>query len=204
MVEYELVDENQGSSHFSEYDEESTEIQYVKRSTRYSCLCQCCIKVMGNISTFCQKFCSDCSGINAEPDENIAVRNNKYAAGVLEGIFALNYCYWFSTIIHNKFCNFLFKCGCTWSWAGGWKDCNVHNLEGPRCPWCLSRSNISWTTDYLLTALMIVTYFYLLSRRKKIIGHPLVRLFAPIFVYFSVGIIVGACFLAGGYPSFIF
>jgi hypothetical protein len=149
-------------------------------------------------------FCQDCCGIDGPQDDTEAVVRKKYLLGSIEAVFGLNFCYWFQVIIHNKFCNFLFKCGCTWNWDGGWKDCNVHNAEGPRCPWCCARSNVSWTTDYMLTAFMIVTYFYLLSKRKTLIGHPLFRLIAPILVYFAVGTLVGACFLVGGYPYFIF
>ena len=147
-------------------------------------------------------FCNDCCGIDENENHG---RYMKYSQGLFELVLGVNYCYWFQVVIHNKFCNFLFKCGCTWNWDGGWKDCNVHNAEGPRCPWCRARANISWTTDYFLSAIMILTFVYLLSKRRKpIIGHFLVRLLAPILVYFVVGTIVGAIFLIDGYPKFIF
>ena len=77
-------------------------------------------------------------------------------------------CSAFSWIFHNKLCNFLFRCGCTWNWAGSWDryvnafsislrsssirnssscSCNVHNARGPRCPWCATPSG-----EYLLAA----------------------------------------------------
>ena len=195
-MEYKLVGNRKEIAHDFELDVESTDTIQVDRG----CAKSCCIKAVKSLITFCH----DCCGICEETNECWMVRGSKYGKGILEAIFAFNYCYWFQVIIHNKFCNFLFKCGCTWNWDGGWKDCNVHNTEGPRCPWCMSRANISWTTDYLLTFLMIVTYLYLLSKRKKIIGHPIMRLFAPILVYFAAGTVVGACFLVGGYPYFIF
>ncbi len=34
------------------------------------------------------------------------------------------------------FCNVLFRCGCTWSWAGGTRHCNIHRRNVPHCPWC--------------------------------------------------------------------
>lgn len=41
-----------------------------------------------------------------------------------------------SRVTHSQdSADLLFKCGCTWNWAGGWDDCNVHNVTGPRCPW---------------------------------------------------------------------
>lgn len=33
-------------------------------------------------------------------------------------------------------CGVLHRCGCRAPWAGGETRCNVHNLEGPHCPWC--------------------------------------------------------------------
>lgn len=45
-----------------------------------------------------------------------------------------------SLVTHSKkYADLLFKCGCTWNWAGGWDDCNVHNVTGPRCPWYVLR-----------------------------------------------------------------
>jgi hypothetical protein len=190
---------------FLDHDAESTDKRYSNTAQQGRCnQVRCnetgCSFVINHIANFCQ----DCCGIDGPQDDTVAVVRKKYLLGFIEAVFGLNFCYWFQVIIHNKFCNFLFKCGCTWNWDGGWKDCNVHNAEGPRCPWCCARSNVSWTTDYMLTAFMIITYFYLLSKRKTFIGHPLFRLIAPILVYFAVGTLVGACFLVGGYPYFIF
>ncbi len=33
-------------------------------------------------------------------------------------------------------CGVLHRCGCRAPWSGGETLCNVHNLEGPHCPWC--------------------------------------------------------------------
>lgn len=51
-------------------------------------------------------------------------------------------------LFHNPMCGLIFSCGCTWSFLGGWKNCNVHfaGLRSPRCPWCVSpRDTPSWT-----------------------------------------------------------
>jgi hypothetical protein len=29
-----------------------------------------------------------------------------------------------------KYCDFIFRCGCTWAWAGGVSKCNIHNPDG--------------------------------------------------------------------------
>jgi hypothetical protein len=33
-------------------------------------------------------------------------------------------------------CDLLYDCGCTWAWAGAVAHCNIHQSEGPHCPWC--------------------------------------------------------------------
>lgn len=33
-------------------------------------------------------------------------------------------------------CGALHRCGCRVPWEGGRSRCNVHNLQGPHCPWC--------------------------------------------------------------------
>ena len=33
-------------------------------------------------------------------------------------------------------CGLLFRCGCSFPWSGGVAGCNIHNLSGPKCPWC--------------------------------------------------------------------
>lgn len=200
MAKYSLVEEKTDENYTAGCDIEST------RTEENDCGrdCRCSENYCAKVGKWLTNFCQDCCGVDLQQNESKDVTNKKYFLGFIEAILGINYCYWFQVIIHNKFCNFLFKCGCTWNWDGGWTNCNVHNTEGPRCPWCCARASISWTTDYMLTALMIVTYIFLLSKRKKhLIGHPFFRLVAPIVVYFTTGIIVGACFLTGGYPYFI-
>ena len=34
---------------------------------------------------------------------------------IVVGIFLL-----FAKVFHNKSCGTVFRCGCTWDWAGGW------------------------------------------------------------------------------------
>ena len=49
---------------------------------------------------------------------------------------ALPAVYAFDWVWHNPYCAVLFRCGCTFPWAGGWAKCNVHHADGPKCPWC--------------------------------------------------------------------
>ena len=41
-----------------------------------------------------------------------------------------------SLIFFIDVCGLVFGCGCRSLWAGAAEACNVHNPEGPRCPWC--------------------------------------------------------------------
>lgn len=116
-------------------------------------------------------YCKECSDNGCDID----------VKGSLEAVLGILYCYVFQYVIHNPTCNFLFRCGCTWEWSGGWKDCNIFsqgmvvwlqivlidlsNYSGPKCPWCMSRSYISWTTDYLVFALMLLTFFFFFLKR---------------------------------------
>ena len=64
----------------------------------------------------------------------------------------------FNEIFHNPWCGALFRCGCTFSWAGGWTKCNVHNPapDSPRCPWCLSARDTPATTWSTSSAFVVV------------------------------------------------
>ena len=155
-------------------------------------------------------FCHACSGVEATDTPQEA--RTKAAATAAEATAAITCCYWFERIIHNKFCNFIFRCNCTWTWAGGWDDCNVHNTVGaPKCPWCTARANVSWTTDSLLFVLMALTFVLCLYRRAKPqsrldrFANVALRWAAPVLVYFLAGTFVGWIFKAtGSYPTFIF
>lgn len=46
------------------------------------------------------------------------------ACAVVTAVFFINFCGWF------------FACGCKSLWAGAAEHCNIHNPDGPHCPWC--------------------------------------------------------------------
>eukprot|EP00434_Breviolum_minutum_P025298 symbB.v1.2.022351.t1/scaffold1977.1/size96879/6 len=109
-------------------------------------------------------------------------------------------CECFQQVVHNKFCSWLFRCGCTWEWAGGWNRCNVHNAFGPKCPWCVARLSISWTTDCLPLVVMLLVYGEARARRCPF----WLRLALPVLSFFVLGTLVAFCFkVASGYPYFI-
>jgi len=54
----------------------------------------------------------------------------------LEFVVVVALCFSLSYVFSTPYCGALFRCGCTWIWAGGSDKCNVHNPTGPHCPWC--------------------------------------------------------------------
>eukprot|EP00750_Incisomonas_marina_P005836 INCI14163.2.p1 GENE.INCI14163.2~~INCI14163.2.p1 ORF type:complete len:284 (-),score=22.02 INCI14163.2:88-939(-) len=109
-----------------------------------------------------------------------------------ETVFVTLCCHGFNWMFHNRYCGFLFNCGCTWEWDGGWAYCNVHNPTGPRCPWCAAgnpptpgfnstgaQTLSQWVfsiNQYLVTFLMILSWavaFYLQTRRGRALRHNL-------------------------------
>ena len=60
-------------------------------------------------------FCKLCD-INEFDSKKIVYK--KIALSSIELILITIYCQYFNNIIHNPYCNFLFKCRCTWTWKG--------------------------------------------------------------------------------------
>jgi hypothetical protein len=105
--------------------------------------------------------------------------------------------------------------------TGGWTNCNVHNVSGPRCPWCLASSATAWTTWLPAFILMSTAYVVVLLKRKSRIrsqssslSHTNVKTnimdmvlasAAAIATFLIVDIIVGfAFYMATDYPYFFF
>jgi hypothetical protein len=125
----------------------------------------------------------------------------------LETGLAGTFCYFFQFIIHNKFCDWLFNCGCTWNWEGGWVDCNFHNTDGkPKCPWCNARQSLWWTTSTLPFLMMFAVYIYMLYNRRKRCNYILARVAAAVSTYFVGASLIGLVYFIGApdYKYFAF
>ena len=152
------------------------------------------------------KFCHQCSDIDEQDKQTM--HEDEYSKKLLytgiESAVAGSYCYLFQFIIHNKYCNAIFRCGCTWNWDGGWIDCNFHNTDGsPKCPWCKARASIAWTTTFLPFVLMFMTYIFTLYHRKKC-DYIVLRFMASTLIYFVSASLVGLIFFLADkdYPDF--
>eukprot|EP01102_Stenamoeba_stenopodia_P004219 TRINITY_DN1447_c0_g1_i1.p1 TRINITY_DN1447_c0_g1~~TRINITY_DN1447_c0_g1_i1.p1 ORF type:complete len:212 (-),score=12.46 TRINITY_DN1447_c0_g1_i1:160-741(-) len=117
-------------------------------------------------------------------------------------------------ILHNSTCDFIFRCGCTWNWAGGWDKCNVHNASGPKCPWCLATPAQAWTTSWLVLILMWLSAFLVSFARPRIFQryertkawtiYVLALIIIPFVMYCISSLIVAYGFkLSSGYPYFL-
>lgn len=151
-------------------------------------------------------FCMECCDIDpAEDSEEECTKMMKITG--CEVAVAITYCYWFQYLIHDEWCNFMFKCGCGFVYTKSWWGCNYWDLDSDvRCPWCVARANVSWTTDNLIFALMAVSFLTCLYYRRRIKYYPTaVRWIAPAAMYFVSGTFVGLIFkLASSYPHFLF
>ena len=80
---------------------------------------------------------------------------------VIEFVLVVSVVILINWIFHNPFCNFLFSCGCTWNWEGGWDECNVHSTDPnqPKCPWCMASPSVAWTTEWGVEFCMIAAYY---------------------------------------------
>ena len=75
-------------------------------------------------------FCHECCSIDSTND-NTDIQRGKRLQTFFEMVTNFAFCYGFQYVIHLKFCDAIFKCGCTWRWKGGWIDCNIWS-EGYR------------------------------------------------------------------------
>lgn len=62
-------------------------------------------------------------------------------------------------VFHNPMCDFMFKCGCTWNWDGGWDNCNIHDPSAPHCPYCSAPPSTAWITQWGVMGSMFVAYY---------------------------------------------
>lgn len=72
------------------------------------------------------------------------------------------------TLFENKYCDFMFHCGCTWNWAGGWNQCNVYNNSLPdrlKCPFCNAKGSVVILTLFYLWT--IVLYWIIFAIQKR-------------------------------------
>ena len=149
------------------------------------------------------------------------------AAGV-ELCAAAAGCRLFDWALHNPYCGLLFRCHCTWPWAGGSAHCNVHHATGPKCPWCNVRNTplhwLAWAIkDNFTVSAMVLAYVITwlaqtvgpsaspLLPKGGIVARPsvclpiLTRATAAMLTFALLGFVLGLVFYLGtDYPCFLF
>ena len=125
---------------------------------------------------------------------------------------------------HNPTCDAMFHCGCTWNWAGGWDECNVHSTDPEvlKCPYCSSPPSVSWITEWGVMFCMVLSY-YMVAYGKSLLScckqkhnqqayqfptspiNLMLRLLIPTCTFFIASMVVGfAFFLNSDYDKFLF
>ena len=166
----------------------------------------------------------DVDGQSKAHDEVIIVAKRRdvffYSWTALEVTLAGFFSYAFDYVFHNVYCGMLFRCHCTWPWAGGASRCNIHNPpDRPRCPWCNVRngalSGLAWAiTDRFAVSMMTLSYICVILFRELRnvpvttgIQKPrllAVRLAAPVVTFLVLGFAMGLLFYKStDYPCFL-
>ena len=103
-----------------------------------------------------------------------------------------------SLALVHKLCDLIFRCGCTWAWAGADRHCNVHHASPPHCPWC----SHGWAGFLWVPALLILAEAgVVLALRKR---GALAQILGAGAVYLGLGAAAGLLSaLLDGYPHWL-
>lgn len=110
----------------------------------------------------------------------------------------------FALVVVTPLCGALFRCGCTWPWAGLDRHCNVHDPADPaHCPWCV-HPRVAAATFAVSAALGVVAAWGLPVARRRPWLASSVRAGVGVAVY-ALGSTIGAWWIARavGYPHFL-
>lgn len=132
-----------------------------------------------------------------------------------EALSVVACCALFEAVAHSRYCGLLFRCGCTWPWAGGAADCNVHNPSGPKCPWCnVAHTSLAWLAPAIssqATVLVMVCAYagaaWYQSRRRSPFFNPSIfqlvgRAAAAVCAFFAAGLVLAWVFYAWSTPAY--
>ena len=97
-------------------------------------------------------------------------------------------------------CGLLFRCGCTWLWAGGMDHCNIYEAMPPHCPWCSAPAWAAWIPFRGLIVFMAVAAVVAGRHGAAWWRRPL----AAVLTFLIVGLLSGWLFaVAMAYPTFL-
>jgi hypothetical protein len=98
----------------------------------------------------------------------------------------------------------MYRCGCTFLWAGSARYCNIHQPDAPHCPWCVAGA------EPLLAGVLGLAMFggpaasmYWFNKRQNASTLKLVA--TGLLAFVIIAIISGYIFkLVYDYPYFFF
>lgn len=69
-----------------------------------------------------------------------------------------------------NWCDLIYRCGCTFQWAGGADHCNIHNPSPPHCPWCSEGGWGAMAYGFILFVQGVVAFAPGRAGWKRIVG----------------------------------
>ncbi|MFQ5770636.1 MAG: hypothetical protein ACE5HX_08875 [bacterium] len=74
----------------------------------------------------------------------------------------------FTAIFITPFCSLMYRCGCTFLWAGAADYCNIYQAGRHHCPWCQSQNPflISLPGLIIISGQLFSLYFF--TRKWKL------------------------------------
>lgn len=166
---------------------------------------------------------------DAADDDSLSIKNRqssivqqswfRFATVFATSAVTYGVAYGFGWMFENTACDFMFACGCVLPppFGAGWDECNVHNLSGPRCPFCAAPDSYNWTPMFIppLCVAIVHASLYLRRFKKQINIAPntffkqtgrqaLIALVMMPAVWFLSLIVIGFLFfISSPYPYFL-
>lgn len=117
-----------------------------------------------------------------------------------EVLLTAGLCWGWVQLFVLPYCGLLFRCGCTWPWAGGVAHCNIYDAGAPDCPWCMAPGWAAWIPFQGIIGVMTIASVAAGWRWRGWWARPVAGVVA--FVVF--GLLSGVAFkVAMGYPYFL-
>ena len=107
----------------------------------------------------------------------------------------------FSWVFIFPYCGLLFRCGCTWLWAGGIDSCNIFDKDTPNCPFCTAKPTFLQLVPQWGGAVFMIFGTTLFSLK---VTNYFVRPFIAIFLWFIFETLLAIIYkVAYDYPYFL-
>lgn len=107
----------------------------------------------------------------------------------------------FAAVFITPFCGWVYRCGCTYLWAGIARRCNIHDPATPNCPWCLGDSPLLLFLPLLLIVAGQCAVLWGLHRGAA--PSAVVLTLVGVVSFFVLGGVLAFIYkLVAGYPHF--